>query len=395
MEVHPLLAPLLSTLPWVLAGFYLALGIRFPRPLPPPPTVHPERRPRVSVIIPARNEESNVGRCVESLTLQRYPDFQILVVDDRSEDGTARVVRAVPPGNAAEVRVLPGEPLPEGWFGKPWACRQGAAAADGDLLLFTDADTFHAPDLLNRVVAALGEDDVQAVSLVGRQEMGSFWERLIQPQIFTLLGIRYPDLRRPLGRERWKEAAANGQYILVTRAAYEAMGGHTTVRGEVVEDIRLAQELARAGFRISIRGAEDAFATRMYRSLRELVAGWTKNISVGARQTAPGGLASLAIPGVLVYLLGFWVLPPVALAAALVGEIGGIGFLLWAGLATACGVAIWTAASVRMGAPAVYGLIYPLGAAMTAFIVVRSGLRGAKRIEWKGRRYGEGRGGTR
>lgn len=382
--------PLLLTLPWILVGSIMAFGIRFPRPLPPRNATPPSSLPPVSIVIPARNEEHNIGRCVSSLAAQDYPDFEILVVDDRSEDRTVEVVRAVPTGNARRIEVIPGEPLPPGWFGKPWACQQGARAAGGRVLLFTDADTVHSPGLLSRSMAALAEDGAGGLSLVGRQIMETFWERVVQPHIFALIGMRFPRLHIPIEPERWQEAVANGQYILVTREAYDGVGGHAVVKGEVVEDIRMAQELARSGIRLTVRGAEDVFATRMYRNLRELVEGWTKNMSTGARQVVPAGVGKLVIPALLLYLLGIWVLPPLVLLATLAVAPGAGGVLLWAGIATGCGLAIWVVGSRQMGAPALYGILYPLGAATTAFILVRSWLRGSGRIEWKGRRYASG-----
>lgn len=370
----------------------MALGIRFPRPLAPAPGAGPPPSlPRVSIVVPARNEEHNIGRCLAGLTAQDYPDFEVLVVDDRSEDGTAAVVRAHPAGNARRLEVVEGRPLPPGWFGKPWACRQGSDASTGELVLFTDADTVHAPDLLARAVAALREDRADALSLVGRQLMESFWERVVQPQVFSLIALRYPRLDRPVDGGRWRDAVANGQYILLSREALDRLGGHEAVRGEVVEDIRLAQELVRAGGRITVRGAEDVFGTRMYRNLRELVEGWTKNLATGARQAAPAGLSSLALPGLLVHLVGMWLVPPLVLAAAVAG-LTGPGLLLWAGAATGMSAVLWMAGSVRMGAPVLYGLAYPLGAAVTAFMIVRSWVRGSRRIEWKGRRYAGGEG---
>jgi chlorobactene glucosyltransferase len=382
--------PLLLTLPWILVGSVMAFGIRFPRPLPQRVGPSPSPLPPVSIIVPARNEEHNIGRCVSSLAAQDHPDFEILVVDDRSTDGTVAVVQALPRGNARQIRVIEGEPLPPGWFGKPWACMQGARAAGGRVLLFTDADTVHSPGLLSRCIAAMEEDGAGGLSLVGRQIMETFWERVVQPHIFALIGMRFPRLHIPIESDRWPEAVANGQYVLVDREAYDRVGGHAVVKGEVVEDLRLAQELVRSGVRLTVRGAEDVFATRMYRNLRELVEGWTKNLATGARQVVPSGLGALVIPGLLLYLLGLWVLPSLLLVATLLVAPEATGVLLWAGITTGCGLAIWVAGSRQMGAPALYGVFFPLGAATTAFILLRSWLRGAGRIEWKGRRYASG-----
>jgi chlorobactene glucosyltransferase len=393
---------LAGLLPWILLGAFLAFRIRLPRPLSGRPAKHgsgpaPRPTPRVSIVVPARNEAANIERCVASLAAQRYPDFEIIVVDDGSTDGTGDLARSVSPGHAEALRVVPGTPLPPGWFGKPWACTNGARVADGDVLLFTDADTFHDPRLLARAVAALDEDRADALSLVGTQEMETFGERLVQPQIFALLGMRFHRLDRVIGPDRWQDAIANGQYIMVRRKAYDALGGHGAVRSEVVEDLRLAQELTRRGGRLSVRGALDLFSTRMYTSLRDLVNGWTKNVAVGARQ-AGGRWGPAAIPGLVLFLLTAWVLPAAALVAcgilALAGTPVSPYLLAWSAVATSFTTLIWLGAYPRLGAPAAYALLHPLGALIVAFIALRSWARGSRRIEWKGRRYAEAEAGA-
>ncbi len=384
---------LAGVVPWVLLGAAMAYGIRVPRPLPP---FRRGEAPRVAVIVPARNEARNIERCVSSLAAQHYPDFEILVVDDGSTDDTGRLAASVPPGNARQIRVVPGQPLPPGWFGKPWACAMGAAAVGGDhppdLLLFTDADTRHHPELLARSVGALLEDGADALSLVGRQEMETFGERLVQPQVFALIGLRYRELDRVIEAGRWTEAIANGQYMLLDREAYEAVGGHEAVRGEVVEDLRLAQEVVRKGGRLTVRAAEDVFVTRMYTSLRDLVNGWTKNLATGARQSAVGW-SRIALPGILAFVLAAWLLPATALGVAAVLHLAGTppppAFTLWAALATLLATVIWVAGYRRFGAPAAYALLHWAGALVVVVIVLRSWMRGTRRIEWKGRRYGD------
>lgn len=219
--------------------------------------------------------------------------------------------------------------------------------------------------------------------------MGSFWERVIQPQVFALLALRYPRAGRPLPPERWRSAIAAGQYILVSRKAYAAVGGHEAVRGEVVEDLRLAQELTRAGFSPALRSAVDHLHTRMYRSLPEILEGWTKNLAVGSRQTLPAGLGLLAPWGMGLHLLTFWVLPPAVLLLALVGGVGGAPLLSWSAVCTGVGVGIWSQASIRFHSSPLYGLAFPVGAAALAWIAVRSALRGRK-VVWKDREYDVG-----
>jgi chlorobactene glucosyltransferase len=340
--------------------------------------------PLVSVIVPARNEAANIETCVRSVAASTYPAFEVVVVDDRSEDGTADRARAIA-GEDSRVRLLEGAALPSGWLGKPWACHQGAATARGDLLLFTDADTVHAPDLLGRAVAGMSEENADLLTIMGRQIMVTPWERLVQPQIFMLILFRFPDLERAVRTQHWRQAIANGQYMLFRRAAYAAVGGHEAVREEVAEDLALAQRVKRAGLALRVRGAEDGLATRMYRSLSHLVEGWSKNLFIGGMQTLPPWMRRVAAPLSLAVGVGLWLVPPAALALALAG-LGGSGLLIWSAAVCGMSLLIWSGFVRQMGVPAAYGLLYPAGAALGAYIFARSWLRG-RRIEWKGRSY--------
>lgn len=376
--------------PWILVFAYVAVRVRMPRPLPPAQGPLPNRAlPRVSVIVPARNEAHNIKRCLESLSASSYPDLEVLVVDDRSTDETAEAARTVPAREGTRTQVIAGRPLPDRWFGKPWACAQGASAASGSLLLFTDADTWHGPDLLERAVLGLEQDHADALTLFGRQEMDSFWERLVQPHFFALLLARYPNMRAVLGPSRWRDAIANGQFILVRDTAYRALDGHSAVAGEVAEDLRFAQELVRSGYRLSMRGAEHSFATRMYRSLGELVEGWSKNAYIGSRQAAPAWARPFLIPAGLLAAAFLWLLPPLVLVGAALGGLGPAGsaqVTTWAAATTAMSAVFWVGAAIRLGAPPAYGLIYPLGVGVTGYILARSWLRGST-VSWKGRTY--------
>ena len=379
-------------LPWLGILLFLTLGVRLPRPLGTVREAWPEGGvaragplPVVSVIVPARNESRNVERVLSSLAATTRPAVEILLVDDRSEDDTAERAEAVAARHPDRIRVLRGAPLPDGWLGKPWACHQGARAARGELLLFTDADTRHAPDLLPRAIAALEEDEAGAVSLAGRQLMETFWERLVQPHVFTAMLARYPRHDRPLAPERWRGAIANGQYILIRREVYEAVGGHEALRGEVVEDLRMAQRLVRAGHRLSLRSAEDGFATRMYDGLRELVEGWSKNTLLGGLASLPVWLRRVTPPLMILSGLGFWVVPPVVLALAAVSGVAAAAGT-WAATVVGLSVVLWSLAAWRMGAPAAYGLLYPLGSLVTVYIFARAWRRGG-RVLWKGREY--------
>ncbi|HEX6617342.1 MAG TPA: glycosyltransferase family 2 protein [Gemmatimonadales bacterium] len=378
-------ADLLPALPW-LAPF---MGLfRLARPTPNLSDVPPAEGVPVSIIVPARNEAETIETVVRSILDSRYRPFELLVVDDRSTDETGAIVERLAETDA-RVRLLAGAPLPEGWYGKPWACAQGAHAATGELLLFTDADTWHAPELLGRAVAALGRERADLLTVAPRQLSLTFWERVVMPQIWLLLGLRYSP-RRVNRARRPRDVIANGQFILTTREAYQAVGGHETVRHEVAEDLALAQTYLRAGRRLHFAFAERLMTTRMYRDLAQLIEGWSKNVYLGGRQSFPDEPVLRAlVPAMLAVALGFWILPPaVLLAWGLGAGVAGLGPA--AAAAALLSVLFWALISYGMRIPVWYALLYPLGALTALYIVARSTWRGERKVEWRGRVYGAG-----
>jgi chlorobactene glucosyltransferase len=338
-------------------------------------------QPLVSVIIPARNEAHNIERCVRSIAAAGYRALEIIVVDDRSTDGTGEILRrlAQDPDLSGRLRVIAGSQLPAGWFGKVWALVQGYRAARGDLLLFADADTRHEPELIARAVAALRQERVQLLTVIPRQEVGSFWERVVQPQVFFALQARVGDLRR-VNRTRvsW-EAIANGQFIMTPRGDYEAVGTHEVVKDQVAEDVALAQAYVRANKDVFLLHATEFMATRMYRSLPEIVEGWSKNLALGAPLMIPpvAWLRRLA-PYIMWVPSLAWVLPPVLWLAT--GWLPAI-------VATALSTAMWLLIYYYERITLAYALLYPVGAIVVAGIMIRSAWRGARKVEWKGRVY--------
>ncbi len=332
----------------------------------------------VSLIIPARNESATIGTLLGSVSQSTYPALEVIVVDDRSTDNTAAIV-----GDWAErdprIRLLPGTELPDGWLGKPWACHQGARAASGRVLIFTDADTIHQPTLIDHTVGALKAEQADLLTLNSQQLCISFWERLVMPQIWVLLGLRYPPARINRAR-RPHQVVANGQFIAVPRDSYIGLDGHHGVRNEVVEDLALAQRWFRAGATIRMLHGESLLSTRMYRSLPEMIEGWSKNLHVGARQSLSGIplLPKLASFGVMA-MFAFWLLPLLLLTLG----VAPAAMLL----AVAISVAFWLLVNLGMRIPLAYAFGYPLGAAMALWITVRSVMRGERRIEWRGRTY--------
>lgn len=380
---------LLLAAPWFVLPILVRLFVRFPSPLPP---ASADVTLPVSVIVPSRNEALNIVACLESITASTYPEFDIVVVDDRSDDETAVLARSVAKGGARRLLVLDGEELPEGWLGKPWACAQGARHAGGQLLLFTDADTTHAPDLLGKAVAGLLEDDADLLTLSGRQLMESFWERLVQPHIFLMMLIRFPNFEQTARNDRWRDAIANGQFLLFRRSAYDRIGRHEAVRDEVVEDLALAQHVKRAGLALRIRSAEDDLATRMYRSLPELVAGWSKNIVTGGLQSFPRAIRPLVAPASFIGGIALWIVAPLVLIVAGVQSVIGVeralgaNWVVWAGCVYTASSGLWVWFSKRMRVAGWYGLLYPVAAVVGSWIFLRSWMRGSN-VEWKGRAY--------
>ena len=379
------MTPLLFVLPWLGLLAFVLFVVREPTELPAPPSGEADAASLVSVIVPARDEALNIETCLASLTQSTYPAFEVVVVDDRSSDDTARLARSFDAGNARRLVVIDGAELPPGWLGKPWACWQGAQVADGQLLLFTDADTVHGRDLLGRAVAGLAEERADLLTLMGRQLMETFWEKLVQPQIFFMMVCRFPRFESLVRSSRWREAIANGQFLLFRREVYESFGGHQAVRDEVAEDLALAQVVKRGGHVLRIRGARADLATRMYRSLAHLVEGWSKNIVQGGLQTYPPGLRPFVAPASLTFGVGLWLMPP---AAVVLGALGVIGpeWLVWSASVYGISVVLWGHFMWRMGAPVTYAPLYPLGAIVGTYIFVLSWIRG-RHVVWKGRSY--------
>jgi chlorobactene glucosyltransferase len=246
---------------------------------------HSQRQPRVSVLVPARNEEKNIGPCVESLLSQSYPDYQVIVLDDNSTDGTGAVLSSLS-SEYEELQVINGQSLPDGWLGKNWACHQLAQHAEGELLMFVDADTRHHSESISSAVSVLMADNADLLSAIPRQETVTWAERLVIPiipwSIVSLipLAIAYR-VRLPV------LSAAIGQFILFRRSAYEQIGGHSAVRESPVEDFALARRTKAAGLRWRLVDGTNRVECRMYTSGREVVQGVSRTLFAVFRGSIP------------------------------------------------------------------------------------------------------------
>jgi hypothetical protein len=242
--------------------------LRRPPATPPPPRA-------VSILVPARDEADRIASCVGSALSSGWPDLEVVVLDDRSTDATADVARRAADGDQ-RLRVLAGVPPPDGWLGKPWACAQLAADARGEVLVFVDADVALAPHAVAATVALL-DGGLDLACPYPRQVAEGAFARLVQPLLqwswLTFLPLPVAE-RSP----RASLTAANGQVMACTAATYAAVGGHGAVRGDVLEDLALARACKAAGLRAGVADGTDLATCHMYRTARDVVAGYTKSL---------------------------------------------------------------------------------------------------------------------
>jgi len=376
---------LLVASPWIVGPAITIWRVRRSRELGDITADPPARTPLVSVVIPARNERHNIERCVLAALATNYPAVEVVVVDDRSTDGTGDVTRALGASDS-RIRTIETPELPEGWFGKPWACIAGARAARGEIVCFTDADARHGSALISRAIRAMSDDRLDMLSVAGTQALGTFWERIVQPHVFWMIASRYGGTDSVNRSRRVEDKIANGQCIFVRRDAYESIGGHEAVRDQVAEDVALAQRLFAAGKRTALVLGQRDLTTRMYTSLAEIMAGWRKNVFAGGREAMPfGRIGQVIFPALLLLVPALTIAPHITLAVVLAA--GGPHWLvLGASTALVAELITWTLVYRWMGAPPRYALLFPLGALVFAIIALQAIARGS-RVEWKGRAY--------
>jgi Glycosyl transferase family 2 len=326
----------------------------------------------VSVIVPARNEEASLRACLESLLAQVGIEFEIIVVDDGSTDGTRAIAQSF-----AGVRVIEPGPLPPGWTGKNNAVTAGAREARGEWLLFTDADTVHKPGSLARALGEAKQHRADLLSYSPEQEVHGFWEKAIMPVIFAELARTYrpSDVSDP----RSPAAAANGQYLLITRRSYDSVGGHAAVATSLLEDVALARAVKSSGRKIFFRFGGDAVRTRMYRTLPQLVEGWTKNLTLLFPH--PGRLALRRLFDFVAAIIGYAIAivawrtgsAPVALVVAAVTSM----FMLFLFRRIRQAHFSWDATVLAF-----------LGLPLFSYLLLRSKLSYKRgKVSWKGRTY--------
>lgn len=332
----------------------------------------------VSILVPARNEENNIARCVLSLLNQRYENFEVIVLNDQSEDKTVAILTDIAKQYSG-LTVIEGKDLPGGWLGKPWACHQLAAHASGDWLLFTDADTIHSPNMLQTVMTRVQKDRPDLATAFTKQAMRTLGEKLCVSypywSVFSLfpmiLAIRF-------GLSFF--CAANGQFMLFSKAGYQQIGGHASVKDRIADDFSLARLILKSHKKLQIYNIADFVSCRMYHSFAEAFQGFTKNYFAVFNYRV---LQSLFV---WIWMLVLCWLPLIVFAAW-----HAFPFVL-NGTMTICAATIliqtllWIHAAIQFKMPRIVVAFYPAILATSSYIGIYSMLQNMrKKTQWKGR----------
>ena len=365
------------------------------------PAAPHESEPTVSIIVPARNEEQNIRRCVTSLLEQDYEQFEVIAIDDGSTDNTGKILDELahthPQGHRLWMLRLRDE-LPRGWAGKPHAIHRGVQEAQGEWLLFTDADTWHAPNALRSAIVQAVEEHDDLFTMGAEQELHTFWERVLMPMAYLGISMLYPP--RLVNNPSSRVAVANGQYILIRKKVYTITGGYARpdMRDTLLDDRDLARIVKETGFKLHFVDGQDLVHVHMYSSFSDTWRGWRKNAYLGNR----GGILFVLLQLIGLPMVGIspFLLPLLALlvrgrrrnkrnkeekqAMPDAGEIGAAATLE---LTTLLLYRLWLNRMLRV--PWYYSFTHPLAAAIFTGILGESSWRVLthKGVDWRGRVY--------
>lgn len=369
---------------WVRRIFWMN---RFGRNNPPlVPSASPVPLGRLSIIVPARDEEKNIGNCLASLLKQDHPDYEILVVDDRSSDRTPHLLENFKKLANVPFKVIRIEKLPPGWTGKNHAMAAASKAASGDWLLYTDADTTHRPHSARTAVETALARGADLLTLAPEVECRSFWENTVQPLAVSSLALWFNTTE--INTPRSKKVLANGQFILIKKDIYERAGGNEAIKSEVVEDVELAKNVKAAGGRVLFLNGTRLYSTRMYTSLAQIFKGWTRIfIHLFERRVGP------ILHKVFLFLF-FSLSPFIVLTWQKLLWFSRSGAfdpaLFWAS-ALVCGfiVALRFEGNRLLRANPWYAFLHPVGSVVMAWLLLVCVGRIATggRSEWRGERY--------
>ena len=373
----------ITVLQWVVlavAGYLLAVTVTNLLTMPRLGEYRSHLRyPRVSILVPARNEEENLPRLIPSLLAQDYPDFEVVVLDDDSTDRTVDVL-AESARRDSRLRVVPGLPRPAGWLGKNWACHQLSQSTTSDWILFTDADTVHRPGALRAAMDAALHHQLDFLSALLNQEVRTWSERLVVPfySIYHVFCTVPFALGRRLRRPRL--CAANGQFMLFRRQAYERIGGYAGIRSAVLDDQALATRVVAHELRWRFGDASRFVSCRMYRNWESVVEGFTKSVFTAFNYRLEPFL--LTCVGLLLIFFGPLFVAILA-ASGITPALARLPLAVASILITIC---LWLAVNRRFRIPLYLVLAYPATVGLALFIAVRSAMvLPTGRATWKGR----------
>ena len=380
----------ISFLLWFALAIFLmwcAIGVTILRP--GQKGAIPVRAPKVSIIVPARNEEDALPAAIESFIKLDYPDYEVIVVDDASTDGTGRIADewSARPSGRAPVRVIHNRELPDGWTGKVHALSVAARVVTGEWILATDADMVFHPEILKLAISLALEKDAQLVSLIPEFELGGFWEKVILPAFTLLLSTLYPI--RLVNRPNFPRALAAGAFILMRRADFEALGGYAPLKDTVVEDLRMAEHFKKHGRRIFLAASRGLFHTRMYSGLGELWEGLSRSAFEGSGFSVVKIVIGV-MGGILVGVLP-WVSFVVLLLLGAVSRNSSSGGLALALAIATCveSTLIYLPVMILLRVPIPYVFTLPLAAIFYMGVALNSMFKSVfgSGVPWKGRRY--------
>jgi len=338
----------------------------------------PPAWPRCSVLVPARNEENNIGRCAGGLLAQDYPDFQVIVLDDNSTDRTWQILQEFA-AKDPKLILIKGKPLPDDWLGKHWACHQLAQVANGELLVYVDADTYHEPGMLRGAAAAIIYEKAALISALPRQIVVSWSEMLSIPAFYLgmLCGV-------PLELTRLQRNpllfAILGQFLVFRRDTYDAAGGYAAVRHNVVDDIAIGRRVHAMGLKYKLLDGDGLVSCRMYSNFEQVWKGLTKSTFA----TFNFDPYFLTLMWILVII--FFVSPPVVLVIGLAQPQVPVEITAMAGIAVFLNLVLWTVSHLRFHFPLYLILIYPFSAIFMTVVALASMILTIQgKALWKGR----------
>ncbi len=335
----------------------------------------------LDIVIPARNEAAKIGRCLESLEHQTFSNFNVWMIDDRSDDDTGLIMQRFTQEDD-RFHLLPGKEPPPGWVGKVNAIYQAIPHLTGDWVLFLDADTWLHPENLERTLQMAQTHPTDMLTLLPTLECKTFWEKVLLPAVVLLISRVYP-LRQVNDPHFPQKAIANGQYLLFRSSVYQAIGTHEIVKNSVVEDLHLAQIVKKGGYRLRLVLGLPYFKVRMYTSFQELREGWTKNLFIGNPDKS-GWVTVGKVIGL--WLLGLLPFMAVALTwgLKLPTWLYGLSIGAWAIMT----FAIWVNRSLYKTVPS-FCVFHPLAMGVVGYFLWESRKMALSQqgVRWKGRYY--------